>query len=148
MRKAASFWAALLLGGTAMAANFTGTWNANLKKSTGDIGNIASYKVQIEEIGPNTYRTTLDVVETSGKKIHQEVDRIYDGKERHVPINGHMYKGTEISEFTETGGRKITMKEDGKVVEVLLSSVSKDGKTMTNRETTDKGETVFVLEKE
>jgi hypothetical protein len=87
MRIAASFWAALLLGGTVMAANFTGTWNANLKKSTGDIGNIASYKVKIEEIGPNAYRTTL-----------------------------------------EGGGRKITMKEDGKVVEVLVSSVSKDGK--------------------
>jgi hypothetical protein len=65
-----------------------------------------------------------------------------------VPINGNLYKGTEIAEFTEGGGRKITMKEDGKVIEVLVSSVSKDGKTMTNRETTDKGETVFVMEKE
>src|SRR5579859_1817024 len=101
MRIAASFWAALFLGGTAMAANFTGTWDANLKKSTGDIANIASYKVKIEEIGPNAYRTTLDVVETSGKKHHQQVDRIYDGKERHVPINGHLYKGTEIAEFAE-----------------------------------------------
>jgi hypothetical protein len=26
MGKAASFWAALLLGGTAMAADFNGTW--------------------------------------------------------------------------------------------------------------------------
>jgi hypothetical protein len=139
------FWAALLL---VMAANFTGTWNANLKKSTGDIGNIASYKVKIEEIGPKANRTTLDVVEASGAKHHQQVDRIYDGKERHVPINGNLYKGTEIAEFAEGGGRKITMKEDGKVVEVLVSSLSKDGKTMTNRETTEKGETVFVMEKE
>jgi hypothetical protein len=96
----------------------------------------------------NAYRTTLDVEEKSGKKHHQQVDRIYDGKERPMPINGHLHKGTEIAEFTEGGGRKITMKEDGKVVETLVSSVSKDGKTMTNRETTDKGETVFVMEKE
>jgi hypothetical protein len=40
------------------------------------------------------------------------------------------------------------MKENGKVVEVLTSSISDDGKTMTNREKTDKGETVFVYEKE
>ena len=32
----ASFWAALFLGGTAMAADFTGTWKLNLEKSTGD----------------------------------------------------------------------------------------------------------------
>jgi hypothetical protein len=147
MRIAASFWAAFLLAGTALAADFTGTWSANLKKSTGDIGNIASYKVEIKEIGPNTYRTTLDVVEKSGEKIHQEVDRTYDGKERHVPANGKLSEGTQICELTSGGGRKIKYKSQGKITRVLSSSVSEDGKTLTNRETTDKGETVFVLEK-
>lgn len=52
MRIAASFWAPLLLGATAMAANFAGTWNANLKKSTGDIGNIASYKSGSKRLNP------------------------------------------------------------------------------------------------
>jgi hypothetical protein len=127
---------------------FYGTWNANLKKSTGDIGKIESYKVKIEEIGPNTYRTTLDVVEKSGEKIHEEVDRIYDGKERHVPVNGKPSEGTQVCELNSGGGRKITYKYQGKIIRVLSSSVSKDGKTLTNRETTDKGETVFVLEKE
>jgi hypothetical protein len=150
MRRAALFWAALLLGGTAiaMAADFTGTWNANLKKSTGDIGDIVSYQLTIEEIAPKTYRTITDIRYKSGKKSHTEVDRIYDGQEQHVLINGKTSQGTDVSELTGGGSRKITMKENGKVVEVLTSTVSDDGKTLINREKTDKGETVFVYEKE
>jgi hypothetical protein len=92
MRRVASFLAALLLGGTtiAMTANFNGTWNANLKKSTGDIGDIESYKLKIEEVGPKTYRTTADITYKSGKKRHNEVDRVYDGQEQHVVINGKL----------------------------------------------------------
>lgn len=151
MRKAALFWAALFLGGSiiAMAADFTGTWNANLTKSSGyEVSEIASYKVTIKEIGPNTYRTTLDVVEKSGKKTHDETDRIYDGKEHHVTGNGKVFEATQICEFTGEGGRKITWLKDGKPSSVLTSVVSKDGRTMTNRQTTAKGEVVWVLEKE
>jgi hypothetical protein len=150
MRKAALFWATLFLGGSAiaMAADFTGTWNANLTKSSGDIGDIVSYKLKIEEIGPKTYRTITDVAYKSGKKSHTQVDRIYDGQEQHVLINGKTSEGTDISELMGGGSRKITMKENGKVVEVLTSTVSDDGKTLINREKTDKGERVVVYEKQ
>ena len=150
MRKAALFWAALFLGGSviAMAADFTGTWNANLTKSSGDIGDIVSYKLKIEEIGPKTYRTITDVTYKSGKKSHTQVDRIYDGQEQHVLINGKTSEGTDISELMGGGSRKITMKENGRVVEVLTSTVSDDGTTLIHRGKKDKGERVFVYEKE
>jgi hypothetical protein len=148
MRKAASFWAALLLGGTAMAADFNGTWKLNLDKSTGDISDIASYTLELEQTGPNAYRTTTDIVEKSGKQAHHEIDRVYDGQERHPIMDGKPTQGTQICEFTDAGDRKITMKHDGKVVEVLVSSISNSGKTLTNRITTDKGQSVMVYDKQ
>jgi hypothetical protein len=148
MRKLALLGVALLLSGTAMAADFTGSWKLNLEKSTGNLASFVSYTLKIEQIAPNTYRTTTDIVRNQGGELKQVIDRTYDGQEHHVPINGTPEEGTQICEFTATGERKITMKEDGKVVEVLHSSVSSDGKTLTNRITTDKGETVMVFDRQ
>jgi hypothetical protein len=76
------------------------------------------------------------------------MNRVYDGQERPVPGDGLSPQGTEICEITPAGDRKITFKENGKVVEVLTSSVSKDGKTLTNTITTDKGRLVLIFEKQ
>jgi hypothetical protein len=148
MRKAASFWAALFLGGIAMAADFTGTWKLSLEKSSPDTSKIAYETIKLEQTGPNAYRTTHDVVLKSGSKTHHEMNRIYDGQERTVPGDGLAPQGTEICEITGPGDRKITFRKDGKVVEVLTSSVSKDGKTLTNTITTDKGRYVSVYDKQ
>jgi hypothetical protein len=147
MRKAASFWAALLLGGTAMAADFTGIWKLNLEKSS-DISKVAYDTIKLEQTGPNAYRTTHDTMLKSGTKTHHEMNRVYDGQERPLPGDGLSPQGTEICEITAAGERKITFKENGKVVEVLTSSVSKDGKTLTNTVTTDKGPYVSVYDKQ
>jgi hypothetical protein len=147
MRKVASFWAALLLGGTAMAADFTGTWKLNLEKSS-DISKVAYDTIKLEQTGPNAYRTTHDTMLKSGTKTHHEMNRVYDGQERPVPGDGLSPQGTETCEITAVGDRKITFKENGKVVEVLTSSVSKDGKTLTNTVTTDKGPYVSVYDKQ
>jgi|SRR5579859_185227 len=148
MLKAASFWAALLLGGTAMAADFTGTWKLNLEKTTGDTSKVASDTMRLEQTGPNAYRTTIDTVLKSGSKTHQEMNRVYDGKERPVPGDGSSAQGTEICEITNAGDRKVTFKENGNIIRVLVSSVSEDGKTLTNRITTDKGQSVLVFDKQ
>jgi hypothetical protein len=148
MRKTASFLAAFFLGTTAMAADFTGTWKLNLEKSTGDNSKVAYDTMTLEQTSPNAYRTTIDIVQKSGSKIHHEMNRVYDGQERPVPGDGLSPQGTEICEITAGGDRKITFKENGKVVEVLRSSVSKDGKTLTNTVTTDKGQHVLIFEKQ
>jgi hypothetical protein len=147
MRKATSFWAALLLGGTAMAADFTGTWKLNLEKSS-DTSKVAYDTIKLEQTGPNAYRTTHDTMLKSGTKSHHEMNRVYDGQERPVPGDGLSPQGTEICEITAAGDRKITFKENGKVVQVLTSSVSKDGKTLTNTFATDKGPYVSVYDKQ
>jgi hypothetical protein len=147
MRKATSFWAALLLGGTAMAADFTGTWKLNLEKSS-DTSRVAYDTIKLEQTGPNAYRTTHDTMLKSGTKSHHEMNRVYDGQERPVPGDGLSPQGTEICEITAAGDRKITFKENGKVVQVLTSSVSKDGKTLTNTFATDKGPYVSVYDKQ
>ncbi len=148
MHKSASFWAALFLSGTAMAADFTGTWKMDLEKSTGDNSKVAYDTMKLEQTGPNAYRTTIDIVGKSGSKTHHEMNRIYDGQERPVPGDGLSPQGTEICEITSAGDRKITFKENGKVVSVLTSSVSKDGKTLTNAVTTDKGQHVSIFERQ
>jgi hypothetical protein len=148
MRKAASFWAALLLGGTALAADFNGTWKLNVDRSTGNFSDITSQILILEQTGPNSYRTTTDTVDKSGKRERHEIDRVYDGQERPPIVDGKPAQGTNICEFTDTGDRKITMKRDGKVYEVLVSSISDEGKTLTNRITTDKGQFVLVFEKQ
>jgi hypothetical protein len=137
MRKLAWILSALLLGGTAMAADFTGTWKLNLEKSPGT--RLASGTIKLEQIGPNAYRTTVDNVSKSGKTTHSEMNRVYDAQERHVNGDGLTDQGTEICEITSDGTRKVTMKENGKVVEVISATISADGKTMTHTVTDDKG---------
>ncbi len=148
MRKAASFWAALFLGGTAMAADFTGTWKLNLEKSPGTNQNIASETMKLEQTGPNAYRTTIDIVQKSGNKTHHEINRVYDGQERPLSVDGLPPQGTQICEITEAGVRRITMKENGKVVEVITATISADGKTMTHTVSTDKGQNVAIFERQ
>lgn len=147
MRKTASLLVALFLGGIAVAADFTGTWKLNLEKSPGTNENIASETMKLEQTGTNAYRTTIDIMQKSGNKTHYEINRVYDGQERAVPEDG-LPHGTEICEITEAGVRKITMKVNGKVVEVITATISADGKTMTHTVTTDKGQHVAIYEKQ
>jgi hypothetical protein len=147
MRKTASFLAALFLGGTTMAADFTGTWILNLEKSPGTDPNIAAETMKLEQTGPKAYRTTIDIVQKSGNKVHHEINRVYDGQERPVPEDG-LSHGTEICEITDAGVRKITMKVNGKVVEVITATISVDGKTMTHAISTAKGQHVGIFEKQ
>ena len=55
--------------------------------------------MKLEQIGPNAYRTTIDIVQKSGSKTHHEMNRIYDGQERPVPGDGFSPQGTEICEL-------------------------------------------------
>jgi hypothetical protein len=83
-----------------------------------------------------------------GKKRHSDIDRVYDGQERHVQNDGLSPQGTEICEITPEGVRKITMKDNGKVVAVIEATISADGKTMTHSLTNDKGKHVAIFDKQ
>jgi hypothetical protein len=113
------------------AVNFIGTWKVNLAKSKPN-NDLVSETLKIEQTGPNAYRTTIDWVLRSGQKGHQEINRIYDGKEHPSTGVGFKQEGaTEICELMPST-RKLTQKRDGKVVSEVTSTVSPDGKVMTN----------------
>jgi len=131
-----------------MAADIAGTWKLNLKTSPDPSPNLVSQTMKLEQAGPNTYRTIIDGVQKSGKTTHYEITRIYDGQERHVEGDGLSAESTEICEFTSDGLRKITMKEKGKTVAVITSSVSADGKTMTHTMTNDSGKHVAIYDRQ
>lgn len=124
----------LSLAVTVMAADFTGTWKLNLAKSKPRNGNVlASQTMKIERTGSNTYRNTIDAVLNSGQARHTEINRIYDGKEH--PITGVGVDSERVTEICQELGastRKITQKRDGKAVSEITSTVSPDGKMMTN----------------
>jgi hypothetical protein len=122
----------LSLAVTVAAAGFTGTWKLDLAKSK-PRNDLASETMKIEQTGPNAYRTTVDNVLKSGQKAHQEINRIYDGKEHPATGTGFKQEGaTEICEQLDASTRKVTQKRDGKVTSEFTSTVSSDGKVMTN----------------
>src|SRR5215469_4851940 len=144
MRKTVLTLAGVFLCATAMAADFVGTWKLNQEKSPDPNPNVVSMTMKLQPIGANSYRTTIDSVLKSGEKRHNDIDRVYDGQERHVTNDGLSPQGTEICEITPDGVRKITMKENGKVVAVIEATISADGKTMTHSMTNDKGKHVSI----
>jgi hypothetical protein len=102
----------------------------------------------IAQTGPNSYRTSQDVELTSGEKHHGAINRVYDGKEHAVADAGSTGHDSEICEPVN-GGRRITMKKDGKVVTIINSIVSADGQTLTNKRSNgDADEEVLVFDRE
>ena len=84
MRIAFSVLAILSLSVTLMAANpLLGTWKLNVAKSKLQCSdNIVSETMKITEAGPNSFRSTFDIVLKSGEPDHlQDPVRYLDGKE-------------------------------------------------------------------
>jgi hypothetical protein len=132
MRSIVIILGTILLAVPLMSSDFTGTWKLNLAKSKPST-DLASETMKIEQTCQNAYRTTIDSVLKSRQKEHQEINRICDGKE--YPSTGAGFKqegATEICELMSSSTRKVTQKRDGKVVSEFTSTVSPDGKVMTN----------------
>jgi len=123
----------------------------NTAKSTlkGANADIASETMTISETGPNRTRTVIDTVSKSGKAKHQERDRTLDGKEHPAAGAGFKQEGaTEIVLRVDASTHKITSKRDGKVTGEIISTVSPDGKVMTNHRSGSVGDEILVFEKQ
>ena len=142
----------LSLGVVLAAADFTGTWKLNVEKSQlpgNDLADLTSETMTISETGPNTYTTTIDIVTKSGGKRHLEINRVNDGKEHPATGVGFKQEGrTEISRQINPFTREITAKRDGKVIGEITSTVSPDGKVMTNHRIFGTSKDVHVFEKQ
>ena len=149
MRLALAVLATLSLSVVLTAADFTGTWKLNVGKSKLRGNDIASETVTITQTGPNTYTTTIDLVTTSGVKRHLEISRVNDGKEHPAAGVGFKQEGrTEISQQIIPSIRKITSKKDGNVIGEIISTLSPDGKVMTNRRTIGTSEEMRVFDRQ
>jgi hypothetical protein len=103
----------------------------------------------ITQTGLNTYTTTVDLTTASGVKRHLEISRVNDGKEHPATGVGFKQEGrTEISQQIIPSIRKITSKKDGKVIGEIISTLSRDGKVMTNHRTIGTTEEVRVFERQ
>lgn len=148
MPKYARVFIVFLCCATAMADGFSGTWKLDLQKSKLRNANISGATLTIEQTGPTSYRTTLEVTLTSGEKQHVAFNRICDGIERKVDTaDSGSFDDSEMCEFV-AGGRKITMKKDGKVVATISSTLSTDGQTLINRRSDAQGEELHIYDRE
>jgi len=121
----------LLTIGTMAAADFTGTWKFNPAKSQHH-RDLSEEMLTIKRTGPDTFTSILDFVTKSGEKQHQEIVRICDGKEHPSPLSGAAKGAVLICQQGPGATRKFVERDNGKVVYEVTSTLSDDGKVMTN----------------
>jgi hypothetical protein len=138
----------LAMIGTMVGADFTGTWKLNPQKSKLGNRDISQGILSIRLTGPDTVTSTLDYVTRSGEKRHQESVRVCDGREHAVPHVDPSKTSTVMCQFGSDSTRKIVEKDGDKVVAEMTSTVSSDGKVLTNVWKYEDGEVVFVFEKQ
>jgi len=137
-----------LIVGTMAGADFTGTWRLNPERSKLANRDISQGTLTIKQTGPSTYASTLDYVTRSGEKRHQESVRICDGKEHAVLHVDPSKTSTVMCQIETSSTRKIVEKDGDKIVTEMTSTVSADGKVLTNVWKYEDGEVVFVFEKQ
>ena len=138
----------LLIAGTMVGADFTGTWKLNPQKSKVGNRDISQGTLTIKQTGPDTYTSTLDFVTRTGEKRHQESGRVCDGIEHAVPHVDPSKVSTVMCQVGPGSTRRIVEKESDKVVAEMTSTVSADGKVLTNVWKYEDGQVVFVFDKQ
>ena len=138
----------VLIVGTMAGADFTGTWRLNPERSKLGNRDISQGTLTIKQTGPDTYASTLDYVTRSGEKRHQESVRICDAKEHAVAHVDPSKTSTVMCQIEPGSTRKIVEKDGDRIVTEMTSTVSADGKVLTNVWKYEDGEVVFVFEKQ
>ena len=138
----------VLLVATMSAADFAGTWKLNPEKSKLGNRDITQGTVTIKQTALNTFASTFDYVTRSGERRHEEGVRVCDGKE-HAVARVDASKTSTVTCLLGPGStRRIVEKEGDKVVVEMTSTVSADGKVLTNVWKYEDGDVVFVFEKQ
>lgn len=138
----------LFIAGTMVGADFTGTWKLDAAKSKLGNRDIAQGTLTTRQTGPDTYTSTLDYVTRAGAKRHEESVRVCDGKEHATPHVDPSKVSSVICQVGPGSTRTIVEKDNDKVIVEMNSTVSADGKVMTNVWKYEDGEVVFVFERQ
>ena len=124
-----AFGAASLLG--AGAVNTSGTWKLNLQKS--DYGKHPKPKditVEVEHKEPSL-KYTVTGTDGEGKSLNIQFSGAIDGKD--YPITGAPNNVAKVSakRVNDTTTESVGKSADGKVLENVTVTISRDGKTLT-----------------
>ncbi len=138
----------VVMVGTMAAGDFTGTWRLDPVRSKLGNRDITQGTLTIKQTGPDTYASTLDFVTRTGGKRHQDSVRVCDGKEHAVPHVDPSKVSTVICRVGPGSTRNVVEKENNKVVVEMTSTVSANGKVLTNVWKYEDGDVVFVFEKQ
>ena len=124
-----------LFAGTfnSFAADYSGTWVANIEKSQLGTPPPTSYVMKVENTGPNAFLVTFEMLRADAKDRRQRFTRTYDGKE-HADSKEHP-EATETCTQVDPMTRHIVGKTNGKVAYVIDAKMAPDQKTMTTHQT-------------
>jgi len=121
----------------------SGTWKMNFDKSHYSPGPTPTSLMVIVETDANDYKVDATGIDGNGKPIHIQYDAKFDGKD--YPASGIAGADVVSVKRVDTNTIETMEKKDGKVVMLILSKVSKDGKSRTStwRGLTSDGKDVY-----
>jgi hypothetical protein len=116
------------------AEPWVGTWKVNLPKSTYSPGPkpTVAATVKLEPSSGGGIKTTIDAANAQSQPTHTETVGLFDGKDN--PVKGAPSNTTTA--YRRIDGRTIEAmgKVDGKPAVTTRISISRDGKTLTARQ--------------
>ena len=129
LRKTALTVAVLLIGTMCFAQNPNlGTWKLNEAKSKFAVGLPKNTSVVYEAAG-DSFKATVDGVDSQGKPTHSVWIGKFDGKD--YPVTGDPTSTTRALKQINAHTFELTSKKDGKVTMTAKIVISADGKSRT-----------------
>lgn len=122
--------AALMPLGMSAADQLSGTWKMNPAKSKFNPGPGPSEITLVVEADANNYKLEATGTDSNGKPINEQYTAKFDGKD--YPAKGIPNADSVLVKRIDANTVETMQKKDGKVVMLILSKVSKDGKTRTS----------------
>lgn len=114
----------------AAAETSSGTWKMNTAKSKFDPGPAPGDVTLVIECDENNYKLEATGTDSNGKPIHEQYTAKFDGKD--YPATGFPNADSVSVRRIDANTIETTQKKDGKIVMLILSKVSKGGKTRTS----------------
>ena len=108
-----------------------GTWQLNVAQSKFAPGTEIKAQTRVYVVNGDEVKQTTESIDARGNAVHGQWTAHYDGKD--YPLKGNPDANTIAVMQTGDLTAKSTLKKDGKVVQTVERTLSKDGKTCTFR---------------
>lgn len=113
------------------AVSIGGTWELNVGKSTFTPGTEIKKQTRTYTVKGTEVRQVTDSIDAQGRVVHSSFKAHYDGKE--YPLEGNPDANSITVTSVDAYSAKSVLKKDGKVVQTVERTLSKDGKSCTFR---------------